>query len=148
MRAPKRAVTSDSVNVVVDSLTLKVTVVVEPDVNDVEIALMETVGAPVSYEMLNVLDAVLLLPAVSVNRAPATEMEPVPDCVLADGVKVAEYEVPLPEKPLMAPPVTVISVEMKFVEDSESVKVIVSESPDFRVPEPERVIETVGTTVS
>ena len=79
VRVPNRAVTSDSVNVVVDSLTLKVTVVVEPDVNDVEMALMETVGAPVSYEMLSVLDAGLLFPAASVNRVAGTEMEPVPD---------------------------------------------------------------------
>ena len=55
---------------------------------------------------------------------------------------------PLPVKLVIVPPDLVMSVEMKFVEDSESVKVIVSESPDFRVPEPERVIETVGTTVS
>lgn len=89
VRAPKRTVTSDSVNVVVDSLTLKVTVVVEPDVNDVEIALMETVGAPVSYEMLSVLDAVLLLPTVSVNVEPLTEIDPVPELILGVGVNVA-----------------------------------------------------------
>ena len=89
MRAPKRAVTSDSVNVVVDSLTLKVTVVVEPDVNDVEMALMETVGAPVSYEMLSVLDAVLLLPTVSVNVEPPTEIDPVPELIFGVGVNVA-----------------------------------------------------------
>jgi hypothetical protein len=77
------------VNVVVDSLTLKVTVVVEPDVNDVEIALMETVGAPVSYEMLSVLDAVLLLPTVSVNVEPLTEIDPVPELILGVGVNVA-----------------------------------------------------------
>jgi hypothetical protein len=89
VRAPKRAVTSDSVNVVVDSLTLKVTVVVEPDVNDVEMALMETVGAPVSYEMLSVLDAVLLLPTVSVNVEPPTEIDPVPELIFGVGVNVA-----------------------------------------------------------
>lgn len=89
VRAPKRTVTSDSVNVVVDSLTLKVTVVVEPDVNDVEIALMETVGAPVSYEMLSVLDAVLLLPTVSVNVEPLAEIDPVPELILGVGVNVA-----------------------------------------------------------
>jgi hypothetical protein len=77
------------VNVVVDSLTLKVTVVVEPDVNDVEIALMETVGAPVSYEMLSVLDAVLLLPTVSVNVEPLAEIDPVPELILGVGVNVA-----------------------------------------------------------
>ena len=89
VRVPKRTVTSDSVNVVVDSLTLKVTVVVEPDVNDVEIALMETVGAPVSYEMLSMLDAVLLLPTVSVNVEPPTEIDPVPELILGVGVNVA-----------------------------------------------------------
>ena len=51
-------------------------------------------------------------------------------------------------KLVMVPPYLVTSVEMKFVEDSESVKVTVSESPDLRVPEPARVIVTVGTTVS
>ena len=90
VRVPKRAVTSDSVNVVVDSLTLKVTVVAEPEVNDDGLALIETVGAAVSYEMLSVLDAVLLLPMASVNLEPATEIEPVPDCVLVDGVKTAK----------------------------------------------------------
>ena len=48
VRVPKRADTSASVNVVVDSLTLKVTVVAEPDVNDAGLALIETVGAAVS----------------------------------------------------------------------------------------------------
>ena len=35
-----------------------------------------------------VLEAVLLFPAVSVNVAPATEMDPDPDCVSAVGVKM------------------------------------------------------------
>jgi hypothetical protein len=77
------------VNVVVDSLTLKVTVVLEPDVNDVEMAVMEIVGAPVSYEMLSMLDAVLLLPTVSVNVEPLTEIDPVPELILGVGVNVA-----------------------------------------------------------
>ena len=89
VRVPKRTVTSDSVNVVVDSLTLKVTVVLEPDVNDVEMAVMEIVGAPVSYEMLSMLDAVLLLPTVSVNVEPLTEIDPVPELILGVGVNVA-----------------------------------------------------------
>lgn len=90
MRVPKRADTSASVNVVVDSLIVKVTVVAEPDVNDAGLALIETEGAAVSYEILSVLDAVLLLPMVSVNLAPATEIEPVPDCVFVVGVNTAE----------------------------------------------------------
>jgi hypothetical protein len=71
-------------------------------------------------------DAVLSLPRVSVNVAPATEMEPVPDCVLLVGVNVAVYVVPLPAKLSMAPPVTVTSLEMKFDDVSDSVNVTVS----------------------
>jgi hypothetical protein len=56
--------------------------------------------------------------------------------------------VPLPVKPLIEPPETLTSVEMKFAEDSESVNVMDSVSPDFREPEPARVTETVGTKVS
>ena len=78
MRVPNPAETSADVNVVTDSLTVKVTVAAEPDVNDVGVALINTVGAAVSYEMLSVLEEVLLFPGVSVNCAPATEMEPVP----------------------------------------------------------------------
>ena len=55
---------------------------------------------------------------------------------------------PLPENPLIDPPDTVTSVEVKFAEDSESVKVIVSVSPDLREPDPARVMVTVGATVS
>ena len=39
--------------------------------------------------MDNVLDAVLLLPTVSVNVEPFTEIDPVPELVLVVGVKVA-----------------------------------------------------------
>ena len=48
VRVPNRADTSASVNVVVDSLTVKVTAVVEPDVIDAGLALNVTVGAAVS----------------------------------------------------------------------------------------------------
>ena len=48
MRVPKLADTSVSVNVVVASLTLKVTVVAEPDVNDAGVALNVITGAVVS----------------------------------------------------------------------------------------------------
>ena len=55
---------------------------------------------------------------------------------------------PLPVKPLTEPPETLTSDEMKFAEDSESVNVMISVSPEFRDPEPARVTETVGTKVS
>jgi hypothetical protein len=45
---PSVADTSDDVKLVVDSLTVKVTVVVEPDDTVAGLALRETVGAPVS----------------------------------------------------------------------------------------------------
>jgi hypothetical protein len=37
---------------------------------------------------------------------------------------------------------------MKFADDSDSVNVIVSVSPDFNEPDPARVMVTVGTRVS
>lgn len=148
VRVPKRADTSEDVKVVVDSLTVNVTVVVEPDVNDTGLALIEIVGAAVSKAMLSVLDAVLSLPAPSVNRALATEILPVPDCVLAVGVKVAVYDVPFPVKLLIAPPVTVTSLEMKLAEDSDRVNVIVSVWLVVRSADPARVMVTVGAVVS
>ena len=48
VRVPNFADTSAEVNVVTDSLTVKVTVVVEPDVTDAGLALNVTVGAAVS----------------------------------------------------------------------------------------------------
>ena len=48
VRVPNRVDTSADVNVVTDSLTVKVTVAAEPDVNDVGLALIDTVGAAVS----------------------------------------------------------------------------------------------------
>jgi hypothetical protein len=98
--------------------------------------------------MLSVLDALLSLPIVSVNLAPSTEIEPVPDCVLLVGVNVAVYVVPLPERLPIAPPVTVTSLDTKFDDVSDSVKVRVSVWPDFSDPEPARVIVTVGAAVS
>ena len=90
VREPKVDVTSEAENVVTDSLTVKVTAVVEPDVTDAGLALNVTVGAAVSYEILNVLEAVLLFPAASVNLDKSTEMEPVPASVLAVGVNTTE----------------------------------------------------------
>jgi len=88
------------------------------------------------------------LPSASVNVVPATEIEPVPVCVFVVGVNVAVYEVPLPERLPMEPPVVVTSVATKFVDVSESVNVMVSVSPDLRVPEPARVMVTMGAAVS
>ena len=90
VRVPNRAETSAEVNVVTDSLTVKVTVAAEPDVNDAGLALIDTVGAAVSYEILSELEAVLSFPAASVNVAPETEMVPVPEFVFVVGVKTTE----------------------------------------------------------
>jgi hypothetical protein len=48
VRVPNVAETSAEVNVVVDSLTVNVTVVVEPDATEAGLAPIDTVGAPVS----------------------------------------------------------------------------------------------------
>ena len=62
----------------------------------------------------------LPLPAASVNLFAPTSMVAAPPAV---GVNVAVYEVPLPEKPLKAPLVTVTSPSTKSVVDSLDVKV-------------------------
>ena len=90
VRAPKVDDTSALVNVVTDSVTVKVTVLVAPDEIEDGFALIDTVGREVSYVIEVALLAVLLLPAVSVNLDKATEMEPVPDCVLVVGVNTME----------------------------------------------------------
>ena len=73
---------SESVNVIVS---------VSPDLSEPDPArVMVTVGACVSYEMLRALDAELSLERASVNVAPFTEMDPVPELVLAVGVKTTE----------------------------------------------------------
>ena len=127
VRVPSVADTSVEVNVVVDSLTVKVTVVFEPDATETGFALIVTIGAPVSYEIDVVLLAELLLPAVSVNREVATERVPVPEFVLAVGVNTAEYTVDDVEVRVpMLPPVTVMSSAAKVDDASDSVKVIVS----------------------
>ncbi len=56
--------------------------------------------------------------------------------------------VPEPAKLVSVPPVVVTSPETKFVDDSLSVKVMVSVEPMFRVVEPALVMATVGATVS
>jgi hypothetical protein len=124
---PSVAETSVEVNVVVDSLTVKVTVVVDPELTEDGLALIDTVGAPVSYEIEVVLLAVLLLPAVSVNREVTTERVPVPEFVLVVGVNTAEYTVDdVVVRVPMLPPVTVMSSAAKVDDASDSVKVIVS----------------------
>jgi len=148
-RIPNFAETSAEVNVVTDSLTVKVTVVVEPEDTVEGLEVIDTVGAAVSYVMESELEAVLLLPAVSVNVPKATEIVPVPDWVLVVGVNTTEYTVDdvVVSVPIV-PPVTVISPTTKFDEAFESVKVIVSVCPDFNVPDPDRARDTVGTVVS
>ena len=95
------------------------------------------------------LDAVLLFPAASVNVAPATEIEPVPACVLDVGVNTTEYTVDDVEvNEESVPPETVTSPTTKSVAASESVKVMVSVWPDLSVPEPDRASDTVGASVS
>jgi hypothetical protein len=127
VRLPNLADTSDSVNVVTDSLTVNVTVVVAPDATEAGFALIKTDGAPVSYEIDVVLLAVLLLPAVSVNREVTTERVPEPEFVFAVGVNTAEYTVDDVEVRVpMLPPATVMSSAAKLDDASDSVKVIVS----------------------
>ena len=99
--------------------------------------------------MLSVLDAVLSLPRVSVNVAPATEIEPIPDCVLAVGVKIAEYTVDdVVESVPMVPPEKVMSSAAKVEDASDRVNVMVEVWLDFNDPEPDRAIEIVGAAVS
>jgi hypothetical protein len=56
--------------------------------------------------------------------------------------------VPEPENKEIAPPVTLMSSDAKFVAASDNVNVIVSVSPVLSVPKPEREIDTVGAVVS
>jgi hypothetical protein len=89
-REPKVDDTSALVNVVMDSVTVNVTVLVAPEDMEAGFALIDTVGRAVSYVIEVVLLAVLLLPAVSVNREVRTERVPVPVFVLVVGVNTAE----------------------------------------------------------
>jgi hypothetical protein len=85
------------------------------------------VGRNVSNVNDTALLAELLLPAASVNRVPATEMEAVPEFVLTVGVNTAEYTVDdvVVRVPIL-PPATVMSSAAKVDDASDSVKVIVS----------------------
>jgi hypothetical protein len=127
VREPKVDDTSALVNVVTDSVTVKVTVLVAPDDIEDGFVLIDTVGREVSYVIEVVLLRVLLLPAVSENRVLATERAPVPAFVLAVGVKTTEYTVEdVVVSAPMVPPVTVMSSAAKVDDASESVNVIVS----------------------
>jgi hypothetical protein len=127
VREPKVDDTSALVNVVTDSVTVKVTVLVAPDDIEDGFALIKTVGREVSYVIDVVLLAVLLLPAVSVNRVLATKSVPVPAFVLAVGVNTTEYTVEdVVVRVPMVPPVTVMSSAANVDDASDSVKVIVS----------------------
>ena len=91
----------------------------------------------------------LPLPVASVNLAAATEIEPVPDCVLVVGVNTTEYTVEdVVVSALMVPPEKVMSAAVKVLDASESVKVMVSVWPDRSVVDPARVMATVGSRVS
>jgi hypothetical protein len=149
VRVPSVADTSAEVNVVVDSLTVKVNVVVEPEVVEGGLALINTVGRAVSYVIDVVLLAELLLPAVSVNREETTERVPVPEFVLVVGVNTAEYTVDdvVVRVPIL-PPATVMSSAAKLDEASDNVKVTVSVWPTVSNPEPARAKVTVGADVS
>ena len=96
-----------------------------------------------------VLLAVLSLPVASVKVAPATDKDPVPDCVFVVGVNTTEYTVDeVVVSVPMLPPEMVMSPEAKSDDASDSVNVTVSVWPDFKVPEPARVMVTVGAAVS
>ena len=95
------------------------------------------------------MDVALSLPSASVNVAPATEIEPVPVCVFVVGVNTAEYTVDeVVVSVPMVPPERVMSPAAKSDDASDSVNVTVSVCPDFKVPEPARVMVTVGAAVS
>ena len=80
----------------------------------------EIVGAVESYVQENVFDTLLLLPTESVNLPDATLIVYV---AFPDGVSVAVYVVPEPEKLDKEPPLIVISLAIKFVVLSLDVKV-------------------------
>jgi hypothetical protein len=97
--------------------------------------------------MLRAVLAVLPLGTASVNTPAPTEIDAVPD-ELDVGVNVAVYVVPEPLKPDNAPPETVTSLSIKFVEFSDNVNVKTSVLPTPNEPKLLREIETVGGVVS
>ena len=92
-----------------------------------------------------VLLGLLPFPAASVNEEPATEISAVVDCVFAVGVKRTVYSVDdVDVNEESVPPVTEISLTAKLDDASPSLKVRVSVSPIFNVPEPTRPMMTFG----
>ena len=68
--------------------------------------------------------AVFVFPAASANTPIATEIAPVPDCVLAVGVNSAVYTVDdVADIDASVPPVAVASPVTKFVDGSDKVNV-------------------------
>ena len=124
---PPVTVMSAAVKVLDASDSVKVMVSVWPDRSDVDtVRVMATVGSRVSKGMDKVFDAVLSLPAESVNFAASTERVAVPDSVSAVGVNKTRYTVEetVVREPML-PPVTVISAAAKVEDASDSVNVMV-----------------------
>lgn len=92
----------------------------EPSAVDDENAV--TVGAWVSYVIVVVELAVLVLPAASEKTPLATETDPEPLWVFAVGVNTTVYEVlDTPVNDDSVPPVAVMSVTIKFDDASDNV---------------------------
>ena len=147
---PPATAMSSTAKVLDASDSVKVIVSVWPDRSDVDPArVMATVGSRVSKGMDKVFDAVLSLPAESVNLAAATERVPVPDTVSAVGVNRTVYAVEeTVVRALMLPPVTVMSSTAKVEDASDSVKVMVWFALTPIGVEYERETVTVGASVS
>jgi hypothetical protein len=96
-------------------------------------------------EMDSVELAVFPLPAASLKALPNTLMVAVPTAFDAT-VKVDVYDDPDPLSVDSVPPEVVTTPDVKFVEASDNVKVMVSEALRLRTPEPLRAIEIVGRT--
>jgi hypothetical protein len=111
------------------------------------VAVMVIVGGVASYVQLNSSEAVLLLPAASVNVLPATLIVQAPSPA---GMNVAVYVVPEPAKPEIEPFVTVMSDAAKSVVISEDVNVNESDTSDDDPPSAtsEAVMVIVGGVAS
>ena len=86
--------------------------VVDPEVTPAVVVVITIPGAVPSYVHANVLDTVLAFPAASVNVPTPTETDVAPS---PDGVNVAVYVVPLPDRVPNVPPETVMSSFTKLV---------------------------------
>ena len=133
---PLAMVRSALVKPVTASLKVKVTSEVSPIFSALSATTMVTVGRTVFTVIVTVLLAsapsILAMPPALVNLLLATDTTPLA-VELIVGVKVAEYEVPLPVKLDKVPPARVISPRTKSVTDSERVNVIVAVSSAFSV---------------